>query len=219
MNLLFPRRAVCMACGRMTGHTRDDVCEDCRAALAQNFIGALGPMPALGVDFACAAHPYPGPAGGLVRSLKYGGVAILARRMGADLARAAALMRMPEGTRVAFVPMHPKRLRRRGRNHAELLARALAAEMGLECVELLARTRNAPQQARLETAERRRNLRGGFVVRPEWARRVCGERILLVDDVLTTGATAESCAKALKAAGAKRVYLAVYAHGGQKKKK
>ena len=102
------------------------------------------------------------------------------------------------------VPLHPARLRARGFNQALLLARALGRRRGLPLApRLLVRTRATDVQARLPAAERRRNLDGAFAVR---APRLCRARsVVRVDDVLTTGATADACARALLAAGAARV--------------
>ena len=217
LDLVYPRRATCMGCGGMLGCDRDDLCEDCSARLARSWVGVRAPDQATGLDGAAYAYVYAGPAGGMVRRMKYGGVWILAEAMGADLARAVELLRIPSVRCVTAVPMHPKRLRRRGRNHAELLARQVAVRLNLEYVELLTRTRNAPQQARLGAKARRENLKGGFALRPEWRAAVAGADVLLVDDVFTTGATAAGCAAALKEAGARRVWFAAYAHGERKR--
>ena len=214
VDLLWPRRATCMGCGSMLGCDRDDLCEDCREQLARRWLGVREVNPDLRLSGAAFAYPYTGPAGGLVRRLKYTGVGVLAERMSVELARAARLLRMGDDVIVTCVPMHPRRLRVRGQNHAELLARGVAREMQLEYGDVLMRTRNAPQQARLSEAERRRNLKDGFAVRPEWNARVQGAKILLIDDVFTTGSTAQHCAEALRRAGAEQVYFAAYALGG-----
>ena len=217
LDLLYPRRAVCMGCGGMVGCDRDDFCEECQEKLAKNFIGVRMPDKKTGLAGTAFAHPYHGPAGSAVRRLKYGSVWILADAMGRDIARAAELMRLERDTVVTSVPMHPRRLRERGKNHSALLAEAAAKALKLEYMEILARTHNAPQQARLSDAERKENLKGGFVVRSEIADEIRGRTILLIDDVWTTGATAQSCAEALRSGGAGRIYYASYTHGEGKR--
>ena len=217
LDLLYPRRAVCMGCGSMAGCDRDDLCEECREKLTKNFIGVRMPDRKTGLSGTAFAYPYRGPAGSVVRNLKYGSVWVLAEEMGRDIARAAKLMRVTQNALVAAVPMHPKRLRKRGRNHSALLAEAAARELGLEYTEILERTRNAPQQARLSDAQRKKNLKGGFAVRKEAEDKIRCRTILLIDDVWTTGATATSCAEALRSAGAGCIYFASYAHGEGKR--
>lgn len=216
LDLILPRRACCMACGSMLGCDRNDVCEDCREKLARNWVGVRSVDKKLRLSGTAFAYRYAGPAGGLVRSLKYGGVRILAEEMSADLSRAVNLMRIGHVQIITAVPMHPKRLRKRGMNHAELLARGVARRQNMQYHELLLRTRNAPQQARLSHEQRVENLRGGFGVRPECMETVSGADILLIDDVFTTGGTAEACAQALLQAGARRVYFAAYSYGERK---
>lgn len=216
LDLILPRRARCMACGSMLGCDRNDICEDCREQLAKNWMGVRRPDPKLKLAGAAYAYRYAGPAGGLVRSLKYGGVRVLADEMGADLARAVELLQIGHVRMVTAVPMHPRRLRRRGMNHAALLAGKVAESIGMEYCELLMRTRNAPQQARLTHEKRMENLRGGFALRPECVELVRGQDVLLIDDVLTTGGTAAACAEALHAAGVRNVYFAAFSNGERK---
>ena len=161
---------------------------------------------------AAYAYRYGSPAGGMVRKLKYSGVSILADEMAKDLAKAAGILRLKDAL-VTFVPMHPKRERKRGFNHSELLASKASELMGFECAKLLMRTRNDPQQARLNREERINNLKGAFIVPEMEIEKVSGRNILLIDDVFTTGATAKSCAEALLDAGAAKVYFAAYAYG------
>lgn len=212
LNLLYPRRAECMGCGSKVGCDRNDMCEDCRERLAKAWVGVRAAEPASGLSAAAYAYRYASPANGMVRKLKYAGVQLLAEEMGRDIARAAELLRIRDAV-VTFVPMHPSRERRRGFNHAELLARKAAETLGLECADLLVRTRNAPQQARLSREERLENLRGAFRVPDAEKEKLAGRNVLLIDDVFTTGATAKSCAEALRKAGAAKVYFAAYAYG------
>lgn len=212
-DLLYPRRAVCMGCGDGFGCDRDDICEACRRELAKNWVGVRAPDRASGLAGTAFAHRYYGAASGLVRNFKYSYGWVLADGMGGDLARAAELLRVGEACIVTAVPMHPRRLRTRVKNHSELLARNVAARVHLEYADLLQRSRNARQQARLSREERLVNLKGGFVVPEAQREAVRGSTILLIDDVWTTGSTAIACTQALREAGAARVYFAAYAYG------
>ena len=113
---------------------------------------------------------------------------------------------------VAPVPLHPQRLFQRRYNQAGLLAHALARSSGVPYApDLLMRRRHTPPQGRLSRAARQRNLAGAFAVMPRWSDRLTGRRVLLVDDVMTTGATAEATARVLLRAGATAVDVLVLA--------
>ncbi|HEV2761973.1 MAG TPA: hypothetical protein VGV38_03180, partial [Pyrinomonadaceae bacterium] len=128
-------------------------------------------------------------------------------RLARLLAEAQRRAPLSASTRVLPVPLHPARERERGFNQATLLARALAARTGLPCDEWsLVRTAHTERhRAGMDARSRRETVEGAYAVaRP---RLVEGERLLLVDDVFTTGATASSCASALRDAGALEVYV------------
>jgi ComF family protein len=117
-----------------------------------------------------------------------------------------------EADAVVPVPLHRLRLLRRRYNQAAEIARPLAREAGLDYLpDALIRKRRTASQGGRSAGGRRRNVQGAFVVPDGRKRLVEGRRILLIDDVLTTGATAEACARALKAAGAADVTFAVVA--------
>ncbi|HJV04225.1 MAG TPA: ComF family protein, partial [Actinomycetota bacterium] len=101
---------------------------------------------------------------------------------------------------VSWVPLSRRRRARRGFDQAEALARAVAPRLGLPAIPLLERIRDTPAQARRRGRDRRGSLHEAFR-----AMSSAPDRVLLVDDVLTTGATAAACAAALKRAGARRV--------------
>lgn len=153
-----------------------------------------------------AALYLPAPAGAsalavAVQALKYRRRRIVAQTLGALLAE-----RYPYGRDALLVPvpLHPHRLRERGFNQALLLARALGRRRGLPVASrALVRRRATRAQPGLAAPERRRNLRDAFAVASPAT--VQSRHIVLVDDVLTTGATADACARALVAAGAKRI--------------
>ena len=207
LGLVYPRRAECMGCGSKAGLERDWLCEDCRRGLASRWVGAAQPPAGGLIEGAAYAYLYSGPAGGMVRNLKYRGVRRLAEPMGRHMARAFEALQPAYIDFVTPVPMHRRRARMRGGNHALLLARQVAAHMDLPVVEALSRVRNTPQQARLSDAERLRNLDGAFALTAD----VAGKRILLVDDVCTTGTTANACAAALLRGGAAAVCLLCFA--------
>lgn len=127
------------------------------------------------------------------------------------LSRAAREL-LAEADAIAPVPLHPSRLLSRRYNQAAEIARPLARLNGVAYLpDALVRRRATDTQGGKSGVGRRRNVAGAFEVPSGRARLVSGKRILLVDDVLTTGATAEGCARALKAAGALRVDVAVVA--------
>lgn len=104
---------------------------------------------------------------------------------------------------IAPVPLHRRRLFSRRYNQSALLTVGLAkSHTKVPIVDLLIRERNTKPQARMSPAGRRRNVQGAFSLNPRYADRVAGKRVLLVDDVLTTGATVEACARVLSRSGA-----------------
>ena len=213
LDIVYPRRAVCAGCGDRSGMARDWLCEDCRQALAGRWVGAMPPPAGGMIDEAVAAYYYGGPASGMVRSLKYGGAWKLAEPMGRHMVRALEIIRPVPADCVAPVPMHRKRLGERGFNHAALLAKVVAGALSLPLMDALERVRDTPQQARLDDEKRRENMLGAFAVKAD----VAGRRVLLVDDVLTTGATANACAQALRDSGAAGVIGAFFAVAGKER--
>lgn len=207
MGLMFPTRAVCMGCGSAAGFETEWFCPECREVLARRWIGAF---PETKLDGAAAAYHYGGPAGGAVRNMKYRGVTALAKPMAEEMLRALEQIQPVGAEMVVPVPMHPKRQKHRGYNQSELLATEIAAALGVPCENGLVRIRDTVQQARLEGEARRLNLKDAFRVESC----VSGWRVLLVDDVYTTGETARECAKALREGGAISVSYLAYAKGG-----
>ena len=179
---------------------------------------------------------YSGPARDLVKALKFRGATSLAGWMAAQIAAnapaallaarapgAAGTGRTPDAPLLVPVPLHPRRLRRRGFNQAALIAGALAERTGLEVAHCLARTGPAGTQVGRAREQRRRGPVGTVEVArgpvtaapgdPAGARDGPAARgqILLVDDVVTTGATLAACSNALLAAGAAGVAAVAFA--------
>jgi len=159
-----------------------------------------------GFDAAYCFGAYEGVLRELIHLYKYGRVKTLARPLGALLA--AALPREERFDAVTPVPLHWRRQWQRGFNQSELLARGIARRCAIPVVHALKRVRPTVAQAGLSNTGRRQNVAAAFQLRrAPWARTVEGKRLLLIDDVMTTGSTAAACALALKRAGAARVAL------------
>jgi ComF family protein len=116
----------------------------------------------------------------------------------------AVLGLLTPGAVLVPVPLHPRRRRERGFNQAEIVALEVGSRVGLPVSPLaLVRRKDTPPQTGLSAAERRKSVDGAFAVRRRC--HVAGKVVVLVDDVLTTGATALACARALREAGAAEV--------------
>ncbi|MBM3776718.1 MAG: ComF family protein [Acidimicrobiia bacterium] len=224
--MLAPRCAACDA--QLDSPTGGPVCADCWAAVRPipapwcdrcgdplttwRTIGDEPPActacrhaPGV-VDRSRAAGAYDGRLRSVIHALKYDGRSGLARPLAARM-QAAGQDVLAGATCVVPVPLHPWRRLRRGFNQASELSRHL----GLPVVHALWRIRATSQQTGLTAAGRRRNVHGAFVLSP-WLRTrrardrwIAGRPVVLVDDVRTTGATIEACARVLKAAGAAEV--------------
>lgn len=162
-------------------------------------------------DRARAACLYDDASRDLILRLKHADRPDLGGLFALWLARAAPEL-LEEADAIVPVPLHRRRLLMRRYNQAAEIARPLAAMTGTPYLpDILVRRRPTATQAGKSGSGRRRNVAGAFEVPASRAKQVAGLRILLIDDVLTTGATAEGCARALKAAGAARVDVAVVA--------
>ncbi|MBS1828924.1 MAG: ComF family protein [Acidobacteria bacterium] len=182
----------CAACHMpfVTRHPLDEngLCLLCRRGLT-------------GFDGASSYGFYEGTLRKLIHLYKYHGVDTLAGPLANFLV--AALPRHQQVDWIVPVPMHWFRRWRRGYNQSELLARELSRRTGIPMLAALRRQRRTPPQAGLSDKERRQNLRGAFAVIESPRNR----HVLLIDDVLTTGATASACGAALKLAGASAVQV------------
>jgi ComF family protein len=157
--------------------------------------------------------PYDGPLGAALRLLKYHGYTGMAPALAERLPLADLPQELLDSDLVLPVPLHPKRLRSRGFNQAGRLARAVGRRLAKPVLEdVLERSGDGTSQVGLSRAQRLANIRGVFRVvgQPQLE----GKRLLLVDDVMTTGATADACAKALMRAGADRVCVWAMARQG-----
>lgn len=191
---------LCWGCGGPAA-SAVPLCGACRSAL--HWLDEQ-PLEIAGVKV-WAPVAYEGPARALVGGLKFRGAAGLADQMAAAmLARAPPAL--VHDTALVPVPLHPARLRRRGFNQAERLAAAMAARLPLPVARCLARSGGRTAQVGRGRSGRLAAVRGAVTARPP-----VPARVLLVDDVVTTGATLAACAEALRHAGAREVTAIAYA--------
>jgi ComF family protein len=152
-----------------------------------------------------AVFRYDDESKGLILALKHADRTDAAPAFAQWMARAGAPL-LADAQLIVPVPLHWLRLARRRFNQAALIGNALARQSGVPTVpDLLVRRRRTPSQGRLSRAGRERNVQGAFAVSRRHAGRLDGRRVLLIDDVLTTGATASACARTLLRAGAAAV--------------
>jgi ComF family protein len=230
LHLLLP--ACCLGCGTpLPGRAPLGLCAPCRAALvplaAPRCAACARHLDAHAVPQgyrcrACLAHPpaydrllaawsYEPPLDAVVHGLKFGRLDYLGGHLAEALAAALA-GELAGAELVVPVPLHWRRRLARGYNQAERIARPLAALLGLPYRPLLRRRRLTPPQTTLDRAARLANLRGAFALRGAGAvTAVAGRRVLLIDDVATTGATLEAAAAALERGGAETVVAVVAA--------
>jgi len=147
----------------------------------------------------------------LVHALKYGDRLDLAPPMGRWMARAGGDL-LTDAAVLVPVPLHWRRLWTRRFNQSALLAQAISGETGIGVGDgLLKRVKATAQQVGLSQAERAENVQGAFRVPDDRRAAVAGRRLILIDDVLTSGATSDACARSLLRAGARSVDLLVFA--------
>ncbi len=202
---------LCASCLQGVGRPRDPLCSSCglpmdelsysgSSAVCAECVGGRG------FEQARAYGLFDGVLRDLVRRLKYQGDKRLAEPLGfllLDLGQDAFLLQDYDA--IVPVPLHRDRFTERGFNQTYLLARPLAREARLPVVPALERLVNATTQVGLQGAARKGNVKGVFTVHPRKVAAVARRRILLIDDVITTGATVDECARALRKAGAKGV--------------
>lgn len=215
--IVYPRR--CAGCGAR-GSWACELCREdlelfeppwCAGCGIPRRLGGCrcGDLPP-GVTGARAVGPFAGWLRGAIIAFKYddeadraGHLAALMAERISDLAPSAVLVP---------VPLHPSRERQRGYNQSALIADGVAQALGWERIDPLRRTRATGQQAKLDAAARRTNVAGAFALAAGFdPARVAGETVVLVDDVLTTGATLGACAAVLASAGAGCICVATLA--------
>ncbi len=209
LDLLFPPR--CPFCRRPVAED-GTFCPECQQTLPWRLENKARRQIDL-LEGCASALGYEGLVPGCIRRLKFGRRRGYLRSLG-PLAAQCAQDHFPQSfDLISYPPLSPKGLRRRGFDQAQLLARYVAQARGMEETALFSKKNSVRQQSRLQdAAARRANVLGAFrLLSPEAAR---GKRILLVDDVVTSGATLSECARLLLQAGAAGVWAVTVASAG-----
>lgn len=202
LDLLYPPK--CVFCRGLLQREETEVCAACRKTLPR----AEAEVKRSGIS-CMAVFYYEAPVAESLRRFKFRGQSHYAEAYGRLLAM-ELLRSGVEFDVLTWAPVSKRRRRKRGYDQTELLARAVAGELKVPCTRTLAKRRDNPPQSGLQgAAERRANVKGVYwAVTPEL---VADKRVLLIDDILTTGATLSECSFVLRAAGAAQVRCAALA--------
>ena len=205
LSILFPPK--CILCGALLSEEETDLCNSCRTEAPVYRIGKRSPQ---FLDSFAAVWYYEGNVRKSLLRYKFRGARSYAGAYGRLLAMRLVQENLDGFDCLTWVPVSPLRKLRRGYDQVELLAKAVGKELDMTPVPLLKKVRhNRPQSGIRDAAVRRANVLGVYrAADPDSA---AGKRILMLDDILTTGATAGEAARVLKTAGAKEVHCAAVA--------
>ena len=210
--ILFPRK--CVLCQMILTREQSDLCGDCRTVGSEWFNSGRKLPHFQGI---AAVWFYEDQVRDSLHRFKFSGKRSYAVSYGRLLAM-QVLRELPQVDLITWVPVSRKRKWNRGYDQSELLARVLSKELGIPVMPTLRKIRDNPAQSGISDPVRRQaNVRDIYRLK-----RSCdfsGQRVLLVDDILTTGATACSCAQVLEYGGCEELYLAVVATGRTKRHK
>lgn len=212
LDLIFPRK--CALCGKLLTKDETDYCRDCRMnspyfPVLEEKVHPSGKTELRFLDSFTAVWYYKRNVRTAILRLKFHGARFLAVPLGRSLAM-KLYENHPEGFDcLTWVPVSAKRKRKRGYNQSYLLAKALGKELGMKPQPLLEKVRDNPAQSGVSADMRRSNVAGVYALVGKID--LTGKRILLIDDVFTTGSTAEECARVLREAGAGKVHCAAVA--------
>lgn len=212
LELLYPSNACCLGCSDNTGTDKPWLCDACEKLLTRMDIMLSREnqsWPKDAVSMVRSVYRYRRPIDGIIQAFKYSGVYALADWISDFMADSLRDWDGIIADCLVPVPMHISRQRKRGYNQTEVLAKSLSEKTGIPCLNALKRVKNTPQQALSSDYQRRKNMKGAFALATD----IAGMSIILIDDVITSGATANACAAVLRSGGASEVNLMTIASG------
>lgn len=213
LRLLFPPK--CAFCRKLLAKSETDLCRGCRTD-APRCIRTKRKIPFIAQW--TAMWYYEENVSKSIRRFKFGNTRSYADVYGRFLALRLHDAFPEPYDMLTWVPVSGLRKLKRGYDQSELIAKALSRELGMPATPVLKKIRHTPPQSGIrEAAQRRANVLGAYKTLPD--QDLSGKRILLLDDVLTTGATASECARVLQTAGVKEVYFAAVAVASEHKNK
>ena len=208
--MLFPHGTYCIICGKFIDKTRKyDLCDHCikHMTFKNTYIDSE-------YDFAMASMGYGLYERRLVFNLKYDGKTFIARNI-ADILYDSIYKEVSEGRNCPLidadliipVPVHQNRLKQRGFNQTQKIGKHLSKKLDIPLeANALLRTKETVAQKALSKEEREQNLLDAFSVNPIYKNKLKDSKIIVLDDIHTTGATAKACYKTLEASGPKKIY-------------
>ena len=206
LDLFYPPK--CMLCGRLVESSEERVCRECLLSDLPEYEGTDPDVPYYAK--AVATFWYKEPITDAIRRYKFHGMDVYAEQFAAWMAVTIRDKLADRYDVISWAPCSWQRAWSRGYDQSELLARQLSKELNIEFLRTLRKVKHTPKQSRTSSAAKRRaNVLG--VYRPYEPERFAGKRILMIDDVLTTGATLSECGKVLQMAGAGELVCAVLA--------
>lgn len=215
MEIFFPKKCVgcgkfgqlvCFSCAQKIEKLKTLVCIECgKISRSGKYCPNCKKKAGASADGIIVAAKYnEGPIKEMIHRLKYDGLLGLSDLIGEVLLERIVTISLPKNTIITPVPMHKSKEKRRGFNQAVLIARYLSERANIVYAELLVRTKQNHAQVGFNRRKRLANVRNSFEIAENVG--ISGKNIILIDDVITTGATINECAKILKLAGANKVY-------------
>ena len=200
LEILFPKK--CINCGKEGKY----VCKECSLFFSETPFS----LPTKGIDGINSFWEYEGLMEKLIWGIKYERKFHLINEL-IETAFEKIELNLPEDAIITFVPMFKKKEKQRGFNQAELIARKIGEKTGKKVFSLLEKIKDTPSQTKLDKKQRMLNVKDAFIFNIESLAETLSKKVVLVDDVWTSGATMLECVKVLRRAGKEKVFGLVLA--------